>query len=151
MHLRSIIKKCFSTMVQLWDKMIHKSFILVYSWGLWFNNFLQLLCRFHIIVGNIIGFILSFKFNGLVLFKNNRNNEIKRPLKGLRAWKKITDNFALFTILLTLLRVVGGGGMGLAITKWPRASPDLKPPLVCVCMSVGVCVCECMCVCACVR
>ena len=66
------------------------------------------------------------------MFKNNRNDEIKRPLKGLRAWKKITDNFALFTILLTLLREVGGGGMGLAITQWPRASPDLKPPLVIV-------------------
>ena len=37
--------------------------------------------------------------------------------------------FALSTILHTLLREVGGGGMALAITQWPRASPDLKPPL----------------------
>ena len=52
----------------------------------------------------------------------------KGDLWGSRAWKKITDNFALFTLLLTLHREVGGGGMGLAITQWPRASPDLKPP-----------------------
>ena len=73
--------------------------------------------------------LIVLKFNGLILFKNNRNNEIKRPLRGSRAVKKITDNFALLTILLTLLRELGGRGMGLAIAQWPRASADLKPPL----------------------